>query len=107
MLRDIPFGHSYSKETIATLEESIFIKEEEKRKIDLEIKKLKMEIDDELLNYYTAFQASDRMEVSVNTIIKKINSNRYSGVHVGGKWYVSKTNIDDELYAKKRKEQVI
>ena len=94
--------HNVTRVNIETMESKIFVKEQEKKDIELEIAELRLEISKELREYYTAFEVSDRLEISINTVIKRIRGKHYSGLFIGGKWYAKKEDIENELYLAKR-----
>lgn len=92
---------------IRELEDEILELEQTKKEINVQILKKRSDINEELLDYYSMTEASDRLEVSVNTIIKRVRSNYYSGTNVGGKFYVIKEEIDEEVMTKRRLERGI
>ena len=94
--------HNIAKVNIEGMESQIFEREQTKKQIELEIAELRVEIGKELKEYYTASEVSDRLEISVNTVIKRIRSQYYSGLFIGGKWYAKKDDIENELYLSKR-----
>lgn len=92
---------------IRELSSEILEKKDEKKILDGEIQALEAEIRSLLVGFYTLGEAADRLQVSIRTVLRRVQNNRYIGVNHGGKWYVEQDQIQDESYQIQRLQRGI
>lgn len=90
---------------IRDLSESIFKLKDEKKILDGKIIELETEVLSLLSDFYSLAEASDRLDVSPQTLLRSINSGKYIGVNYGGKWYIKADEVRDEAEIKRRLER--
>tara|TARA_B100001013_G_scaffold340386_1_gene263535 strand:+ start:995 stop:1315 length:321 start_codon:yes stop_codon:yes gene_type:complete len=92
--------------TLQTIQEELFKLNDSKDQITARIKELTGEVDSILLtHFYNLAQASDRLDLSPQSVLRSIRSKRYKGVNIGNKWYVNRAVINDEVEIKRRLER--
>ena len=92
---------------IKEIETELFELNMQKKRTDADIKIKEAELDGLLVDCYSLTEASNRLDISLQSMLRRIKSGKYEGVNIANRWYIQKSDVDDEMFLKDRKEMLM